>query len=339
MPAKHAANSEWHALKPTDTIDEATRKILYGHFQTMLAHEAGTRAGEDIEALHDMRVASRRIRTTLQITKDYTNKEHLRPYRQEIRQATRTLGLVRDMDVFWEKTDQYRHTFSHTDRPDLTLLRRVFQEEYQRARNALNNYLDSERYANFKTCFGEFLETPPQTLSIPLCPSGKIRAHRVQHVVPVLIYQRWATVQAFDEWMMQYDAPLTYYHRLRIAAKRLRYTLENFRDVLGQDAIQAIEHLKKLQDHLGDLQDATVAAQRIQAVMRWGQWNTPVAQPAHMPFPDSAQGAGFLQPDINAYLKNQQEEIQMLKASFPQVWSIFQDREFLRLIANAVSVL
>jgi len=46
-------------------MSEAGRKVLRTHFARMLANEAGTRLGEDIEELHDMRVATRRLRAVL----------------------------------------------------------------------------------------------------------------------------------------------------------------------------------------------------------------------------------------------------------------------------------
>ena len=54
-------------MKIAEKVSEAGRKVLYLHFLRMLKHEPGTRAGEDIEELHDMRVATRRMRSAFQL--------------------------------------------------------------------------------------------------------------------------------------------------------------------------------------------------------------------------------------------------------------------------------
>ena len=52
-------------------MDEAARKTLLFHFERMLKHEPGTREGEDAEELHDMRVATRRMRAALRVFDGY----------------------------------------------------------------------------------------------------------------------------------------------------------------------------------------------------------------------------------------------------------------------------
>ena len=54
-------------LKIDDTMAEGARKTLYFHFRRMLYHEPGTRLGQDIEELHDMRVATRRMRAAIRV--------------------------------------------------------------------------------------------------------------------------------------------------------------------------------------------------------------------------------------------------------------------------------
>jgi triphosphatase len=86
-----------------DLMAEAARKTLHFHMQKMLANEAGARAGVDIEALHDMRVATRRMRTAFYVLADVIDADTAAPHLQALRKAGRVLGRVRDMDVFREK--------------------------------------------------------------------------------------------------------------------------------------------------------------------------------------------------------------------------------------------
>jgi CHAD domain-containing protein len=73
-------------------------------------------------------------------------------------------------------------------------------------------------------------------------------------LAPLLIYTRLASVRAFNAILP--DASIEQLHGLRIEFKKLRYTIEFFREVLGEEARAVIDDLKALQDHLGDLNDA-----------------------------------------------------------------------------------
>ena len=84
-------------------MSEAGRKVIYLHFTRMLANEAGTRLGEDPEALHDMRVATRRMRAAFALFGAHFDKKTLKLFGKGLRRAGRTLGAVRDLDVLLDK--------------------------------------------------------------------------------------------------------------------------------------------------------------------------------------------------------------------------------------------
>jgi len=146
-------------LEPDDSMSEAARKTFWLHFRRMLYHEPGTRLGEDIEELHDMRVATRRMRAAFQVFGDYLDMEQMAPFFKGLRRTGRALGAVRDLDVFWEKTQHYLDTLPPDRAGDLDPLRRVWEAEREAARERMLVYLDSKRYAQFKEEFGEFLRS------------------------------------------------------------------------------------------------------------------------------------------------------------------------------------
>ena len=67
-------------LQAGDTMAEAARKTLLYHLQKMMQHEPGTREGEDPEELHDMRVATRRMRAALRVFEDYLAMDRYKPF-------------------------------------------------------------------------------------------------------------------------------------------------------------------------------------------------------------------------------------------------------------------
>jgi CHAD domain-containing protein len=324
---------EHPGLLVDDTMAEAARKTFYFHFQCMLYHEPGTRLGEDIEELHDMRVATRRMRAAFRVFGDHLDMRQLKPTLKDLQRTGRRLGAVRDLDVFWEKTQRYLDTLPPEQQGNLDPLREVWEAEREKARAEMLAYLDGDRYARFKERFAELLQTPGAGTLPALTKKGEAVPHRLKHVVPVAVYQRLVAVQAYDEWVTKPDVPLTRLHRLRIAAKRLRYTLEFFEEVLGPQTEDLIKEMKKLQDHLGDLQDAVVASELLRDFLTWGTWGHAQAKKVSLPTEP------IVAPGVATYMAAKQIELQHLLETFPQVWAYFQSPEFKQTIAVVVTPL
>ncbi len=341
-PTERIAVEDLPGIVADDSMAEAARKTLRFHMLHMMANEAGTREGVDIEALHDMRVATRRMRTAFYVFADAIDAEATAPYLKALTRTGRMLGRVRDLDVFREKTEAYLGAFAKSIPPDLTLLMNAWDTEYARARSKLLKYLASERYAQFKYTFTAYLENPPSPTSTHNA------AQRVAVAVPNLIAARLVEFYNRKTRLDQPDADLTDYHQMRIVTKYLRYTLEYFREVLGPDVEQAIGELKALQDHLGALQDAVVAGTHLQNVITWGTWRRPKAK--HRRWTPTPLNA----PDVAAYLDFRQTECRRLVRTFAEAWARYeavaddavagngahhQGTHFTTLIASAIAAL
>jgi CHAD domain-containing protein len=79
----------------------------------------------------------------------------------------------------------------------------------------------------------------------------------VRHALPTLVFQRLGAVRAFGDILP--TATPAQFHQLRIQFKELRYTLTFFEDLLGETSGRIIEMTRLVQDHLGLLNDASVA--------------------------------------------------------------------------------
>ena len=122
---------------------------------------------------------------------------------------------------------------------------------------------------------------------------------------------------------------MTQLHALRIEFKKFRYTLEYFKEILGEGADQAVNEIKQLQDHLGELHDADVACQLVSSFLK--QWDKDQSQ---KPI------AERLNPEpIVTYLAYLNAERFHLTASFPELWRKFNRPEFRQKIAQAISLL
>jgi CHAD domain-containing protein len=319
-------------LEPDDPMSEAGRKTFRFHFRRMLYHEPGTRLGEDIEALHDMRVATRRMRAAFYVFGEHFRPKRIAPYLKGLKRTGRALGRVRDLDVFRETVEDYLETLPESERGSLDSLRAALEERREIARQEMIAYLDDEKYHRFVERFGEFVETEGMG-SRPVAPNGdEPRPYRVRHVAPMSIYERLAAVRAYDEWVSIPNPPLTRLHALRIACKRLRYTLEFFDEVLGPDTKAIVKTVVKMQDHLGALQDAVVASEILGDFLTWGTWPH---KETDEPLPETMKG----DPGGETYLRARQAELQHLVETFPPLWAELNGSEFSRMVAEAVVVL
>lgn len=233
-------------------------RIFSSQFSCMLSHEERTIKGEEIEELHDMRFAVRRMRAAAKVFEDYLDSEQLEPHLKGLRRTLGSLEEVRDLDVFRKEAERYLKTLPSGHEHDLDSLFAVLTEEREKSRKDLLDYLDSEKYRAFKRDFSDALASP-ETLILPATnKKHDALPHRVREILPSILYARLADIRAYSEWMEGPYLPVERLHRLRIAAKGMRYTLEFFKGALGEDAKVLIKELKTFQDHLGNLHDTAL---------------------------------------------------------------------------------
>jgi CHAD domain-containing protein len=313
-------------ILPLDSLAEAGRKVMLYHFAQVLRHEDGTRLGENIEALHDMRVATRRLRAAFEVFSEAFETQALKPHLKGLRATGRALGSVRDLDVFMEKAQRYIETLPEEKRGGLDPLLSQWKEQRDAARSRMLEHLNSWEYASFKQKFNLILHTPG--MGVRSQSSAQPTPDLVCQLAPVLIYSRIAAVRAYAPLLE--DAPIERLHALRIEFKKLRYTVEYFLEVLGKRSVEVISDLKQLQDHLGDLNDAQVASQILgEFIKGWeaSQQTLPIQERQNI-------------EEVVNYLAVRYAEQHHLLVTFQVAWEAhFYNRTFRRNLAQAVSVL
>jgi CHAD domain-containing protein len=312
-------------MESGDTFAEAGRKVFRYHFAEMLHNEPGTRLGEDIEALHDMRVATRRMRAAFEVFGSAFEAQEMKHHLAGLRATGRALGTVRDLDVMIEKAERYRSQLPEAEQAGLEPLFAFWHAEREAARQRMLAYLDSQAYADFRREFNTFTGTPGSGAR-PVSDNPP-EPRLVSEIAPILLFTRMAAVRAYGPFMA--GAPLERYHALRIEFKKLRYTVEFFRDVLGEEAKTAIGQFKKIQDHLGDLNDAHVVSLLLEQFL--AGWD---GQQAQLPESERQDGSA-----IRAYEQAQLDEMEKLLASFQGVWDDFDVPAFRHGLTQALVVL
>ena len=228
--------------------------VLRRQFAALRAREPGTRLGDDSEELHDMRVASRRLRAALSLFADFLPPSAER-LRDDLRWVGHTLGAVRDLDVQLEQLDGWLPDVPETDREALIAVRSLLEAKRSRARETMLDALDSPRYELFVGRFSRLLRSARGRRSGPA--SLPARA-----VAPDLIEERFRALRKAAE-RIEGNSPAAEYHRVRIRGKRLRYALEFLADLYPGRTRPLTKRVVALQDILGLHQDAEVAIERL----------------------------------------------------------------------------
>jgi CHAD domain-containing protein len=244
-------------LNPEGPIGHLAFSVLGRQFSVLLDKEPGTRLGDDPEDLHDMRVATRRLRAALRVFAEYL-PVRAAALREELTWVAAALGEVRDLDVQLEQLDAWERELAEADSRALEALRGALEAGRSEARARLLEVLDSPRYSRLARGFEAFLRRGPLRRG----PSVRLPA---LFVGPDLIEDRYRKVRKAGTRARR-SSTNENLHRLRIRCKRLRYSLEFLAPLYGEVAEPAIKALVKVQDLLGEHQDAVVAIGRLRAL-------------------------------------------------------------------------
>ena len=312
-------------IRPDEPMAEAVRKVMYRQYQVMLANEAGCRSGKSIDAVHDMRVATRRLRVAFRLFGSYYKRGVVRTLEQDLRKAGRTLGGARDLDVFNKTARQYLRTLPKQERSDLDPLLASWKIQRQVAHKQLVAYLDSSRYRRLMSDLDGFLTTPGA--GVDPQPPKEGACFQVRHVLGSTLWQLYEVVRAY-EVVLPAAAPTTL-HALRIQCKYLRYTLEFFQEVLGHGTPQVIRQVIAVQDHLGEIQDGEVASRLLAAYLSKA-------------FRAQATASAVEVTDLDGltrYLSHRRDQSRQMTATFPQMWKQIDSLKFRRRLAGVLVAL
>ena len=231
------------------TLGQVGRALLLKHWQRALRHEAGARTGADIEDVHRMRVATRRLRSAFRFFGAYMALPRQDEIVAGLRDLARRLGAVRDLDVLIERLEQEAAVES-ADRPTIDAIIAALDQDRAVARDDLVAYLDGPGMATLRAHVADGLTQPASG------PPAK-RDRPVRTAGPRLLARRAARVLADGADLL---APTSEeLHDLRIRLKRLRYAAEFLLPYTEGNRLKPlIRSTTALQDVLGELHDGDV---------------------------------------------------------------------------------
>jgi CHAD domain-containing protein len=228
----------------------------------------GVKTAQDIEHIHRMRVASRRLRAALPLFSSCFPEKKYQLWMAEIQRITRALGEARDTDVqiaFLTKLVKKRQARMHTDEHGLNLSIRltgdvetILLSRLQKKRLKLQTVvvfslekLENSGVIDDMRVFFQGQEIRAKSTRKKPSPYG---------IAPVAAYRiarRLGKLLSYEGWVHNPDA-IAEHHSIRIAAKKLRYTMEVYGPIYRRSLKKLLSRIKKIQEILGDLHDCDV---------------------------------------------------------------------------------
>jgi CHAD domain-containing protein len=235
-------------------LSTLTYRVIREQLALLREHEPGARTGHDPEDLHDMRVATRRLRAALRTF------EHILPLDgkvlyEELRWLGRGLADVRDLDVQIERLEALATDGSGGDREALDALRGTLERDQATARAELNALLDSDRYRSM-------LSLGADLLTRPVAEQRDVTVGGGAYALVEPPFRRFRK----GARRLTVDSPAAEFHAVRKRARLLRYTVEFLSEAFPRPAARFVRRLVALQDVLGKHQDAEVAIGQLRAL-------------------------------------------------------------------------
>lgn len=291
-----------------DTIESAAHKIIWEQLSRLREHDPGSRRGDDLEALHDMRVATRRLRAALATFRAAFPQKLWIYLRDELKWLRQTLGSVRDMDVQLERVNAFGGSTPAALRVSLQTYARFLERRRAEHRKELLAALSSARYFALLVRLEEYATGGGAMHRLGALQSvGRLAAEEIDKAYR-RVCKRGRKVEA--------EPRPEDLHGLRIRAKRLRYTLELCRDLTGREGGKAICRLVRLQDLLGNFHDAVVAADFVRQYVEG---------------PGKRAGSTAL-ITMGAFLGSELHRADTMRSDFARTWKRFERRRTRREI-------
>ena len=251
-PAVHAQPV---ALHPEMTVESALQRIGRSCLAQLLRNEPAVLAAQP-EGVHQMRVAVRRLRSAISSLKQFLPEEQHHWVTGELRWLGGTLGKARNIDVFAAELVPAGRA-GMPEEPGWDDLAATLDRLRQHAYDEVSTAILSQRYPATVLRLLQWFEArgwregPASDETNPMIlPIGKI--------APAALDRRRRKLRQRSKGFTRLSPPER--HKLRIAAKKLRYAIEVFDSLFDrEDSEKFVKILKRLQSDLGYANDVRVA--------------------------------------------------------------------------------
>ncbi len=234
-------------------ICEFGTQFMLTQVHTLAGEIEGVQFGRDIECVHRMRVASRRLSNGLKIFKDCLPHKRSKTWRDEVRKVLHALGKARDLDIqITELTALYDEHLDAKYKPGYNRLLLRLKQSRTKAQKKINKTLFKLTEGDVLTQLAHWLDKrvdQPDGLHDYSPDLFKKAQDEIQHALDGFL--------KFQDTIGQ-EENADKLHAMRIAGKHLRYTLEIFAPIYAGELDPFIVVMKNIQDLLGAFHDNDV---------------------------------------------------------------------------------
>ena len=253
-----AAPSPVHAksvtLDPAMTVEAALQQIGRSCLAHLLHNEPAALARQP-EGVHQIRVAARRLRSVIAALKDLLPAEERRWISEELKWLVDALAEARNLDAF--ATDLLQPVKAAIAyKPGMGELAETLESARRTAYDRAEEAILSERHAVGMLRLSHWFEAHGWRSEIG-APATKLTVP-MSELAPSLLDRRWRQLRRRSKGFRRQTSHQR--HKLRIAAKKLRYTVELLESLFEATEVERfVRRLKRLQDDLGYANDVRVA--------------------------------------------------------------------------------
>jgi CHAD domain-containing protein len=298
---------------------------LVPKIDALTAETDGVKEAEDIECIHRMRVASRRLRAAMPLFESCFPGKKYDTWLDEVRQITRVLGEARDTDVQIAFLKKFRkRTIAHqksseggVQGPGTPLVHGIdyLLSDLKKQRISLQKHVIASVERLEKRQEFPAMRGVAQSL-IDRSGSGR-KKPSLTGIPPVAadhIGRQLAVLLSFTPWVRHPDA-IAEHHAMRIATKKLRYTMEVYAQLYRLGLRKPAGRVARLQEMLGNLHDCDVWIDRVtRTLLKERSRLRPVTESNR---PSSIEITG-----LKLFLVNREKERTAIYQKFVRYWDM-----------------
>lgn len=280
----------------------------------------GVRAGEDIECMHDIRVALRRLRCALTVLADFFPERLIKRWRKPVRRLTRTMGAARDTDVQIEFLKAFlKNAADRRCRPGIRrLLLRLTQ---QRAGLQAKVLRELDRFEKAGVAEALDLALRQKQVRARLLPRrGALPLKRLYQTAFHCLTDLLEAMLAYETQVMHPER-VAELHRMRIAARRLRYAIEVFAPLYPDRLEDAHNQLTEIQQILGDIHDCDLWIEYLPTFLEAEQIRA-------RNYCGRSSAVNRLKPGLDYLAKERQQRRAMRYREFIARWQVLQKQKY-----------
>lgn len=241
-----------YTFSKRQSLESYVVAIFKKYLEAAFLNEAGCRIGSDVEYIHRMRVALRKIMSAYKVLFDYV-PANLMPFRRFIKSTISALGNVRDLDVHIAALANEKSLAETAGKPAIDDVVASLRKKRDKAHGVLLKFFNTKAFARNVEALADALNHPKKLYGKTATTGSKYKL-----IIKDLIEDFHDKGKELDV-----NAKANRFHRVRIQGKELRYTMEFFKPLAERTLNHLSKIMTRIQDDLGAINDSRIAKERL----------------------------------------------------------------------------